>query len=82
VRLDLCEWYTARKGSEGSLAQADHPGLAWNLVKVRHKDGKITIARQALRRYRPEPVSEDETTLWIQLHLGVPLSCPLTTRGP
>jgi hypothetical protein len=85
VRLDLCEWYTARKGSEGSLAEAaafaeqglaigDHPGLAWNLVKVLHRDGKITRARQALRRCRPEPVSEDETTLWMQLHLGVPLS--------
>jgi hypothetical protein len=85
VRLDLCEWYTARKGTEGSLAEAaafaeqglaigDHPGLAWNLVKVLHKDGKITRARQTLSRYRPEPVSEDETTLWMQLHLGVPLS--------
>jgi hypothetical protein len=85
VRLDLCEWYTARKGSEGSLAEAaafaeqgltigDHPGLAWNLVKVLHKDGKITRARDALGRYRPEPVRDDETTLWMQLHLGVPLS--------
>jgi hypothetical protein len=85
VRLDLCEWYAARKGSEGSLAEAaafaeqglaigDHPGLAWNLVKVLHKDGKVTRARQALKRYRPEPVSEDETSLWMQLHLGVPLS--------
>jgi hypothetical protein len=85
VRLDLCEWYTARKGTEGSLAEAaafaeqglaigDHPGLAWNLVKVLNKDGKITRAREALSRYRPDPVSEDETTLWIQLHLGVPLS--------
>jgi len=85
VRLDLCEWYTARKGAEGNLAEAaafaeqglaigDHPGLAWNLVKILHKDGKITRARQALSRYRPEPVSEDETSLWMQLHLGVPLS--------
>ena len=85
VRLDLCEWYTARKGTEGSLAEAaafaeqglaigDHPGLAWNLVKVLHKDGKITRAREALGRYRPEPVSEDETALWMQLRLGVSLS--------
>jgi len=85
VRLDLCDWYAARKGSEGSLAEAaafaeqglaigDHPGLAWNLVKILHKAGKITKARQALGRYRPEPVSDDETTLWMQLHLGVPLS--------
>ena len=85
VRLDLCEWYTARRGTEGSLAEAaafaeqglaigDHPGLAWNLVKVLCKDGKVTRAREALRRHRPEPVSEDETTLWMQLHLGVPLS--------
>ena len=85
VRLDLCEWYTARKGSEGSLAEAaafaeqgltigDHPGLAWNLVKILNKDGKIARARETLRRYRPEPVSDDETTLWMQLHLGVPLS--------
>jgi hypothetical protein len=62
VRLDLCEWYTARKGSQGSLAEAaafaeqglaigDHPGLAWNLVKVLNKDGKITRAREALSRY-------------------------------
>jgi hypothetical protein len=85
VRLDLCEWYTARKGNEGSLAEAaafaeqglaigDHPGLAWNLVKVLCKDGKITRARQAVSCYQPEPVSEDETTLWMQRHLGVPLS--------
>jgi hypothetical protein len=85
VRLDLCTWYVARKGTEGSLAEAaafaeqglaigDHPGLAWNLVKVLNKDGKVPRARDALRRYRPEPVSDDETTLWIQLHLGVPLS--------
>jgi len=85
VRLDLCEWYTARKGTEGHLAEAatfaeqgltigDHPGLAWNLVKVLHMNGKIDRAREALRRYRPQPVSEDETTLWMQLHLGVPLS--------
>jgi len=85
VRLDLSEWYTARRGTEGSLAEAaafaeqalaigDHPGLAWNLIKVLHNDGKVTRAREALRRYRPEPVSEDETTLWMQLHLGVPLS--------
>ena len=84
VRLDLCEWFTARKGSGGSLAEAaafaeqgltigDHPGLAWNLVKILHKDGKIIRARDALRRYRPEPVRDDEITLWMQLHLGVPL---------
>ena len=85
VRLDLYEWYTARKGSQGSLAEAaafaeqglaigDHPGLAWNLVKVLNRHGKVTRAREALSRYRPDPVSEDETTLWMQLHLGVPLS--------
>jgi hypothetical protein len=85
VRLDLCEWYTAQKATQGSPDEAaafaeqglvigDHPGLAWNLVKILHKSGKITRARHALGRYRPEPVSDDETTLWMQLHLGVALS--------
>jgi hypothetical protein len=34
-------------------------------------DGKLSDARQALDRYRPEPGSEQEIRLSMQLHLGV-----------
>lgn len=72
--MAACALAEAAAFAEQGLAIGDHPGLAWNLVKVLNKDGKITRAREALSRYRPDPVSEDETTLWMQLHLGVPLS--------
>ena len=48
--------------------------LAWNLIKALHNDGKITAARDARARHRPEPVSLDETRLWMQLHLGEPVA--------
>jgi hypothetical protein len=34
-------------------------------------DGKLSDSRQALARYRPEPGTEQEMRLWMQLHLGV-----------
>jgi hypothetical protein len=85
VRLGLANWYVARKGSQGKFAEAagfaaksleigEDSDLAWNLVKSLHNDGKAVAAREALARHRPEPVSDDEMRLWMQLHLGVPLA--------
>ena len=84
-RLRLCNWYVARKGSEREFAEAaafatrgletgDDSALAWNLIKTLHNDGKVIPARAALARYQPEPVTQDEIGLWMQLHLGVPLT--------
>jgi len=85
IRVGLCNWYVARKGNQGDFSEAaafaargleirDDPDLAWNLVRALFNDGKIIKARQALARYQPDPVAEDETSLWLQLHLGVPLT--------
>jgi hypothetical protein len=84
VRLQLANWYVARKGSRGQFAEAaafatrsleigEDPDLAWSLVKALHNAGKVVAARETLARYRPEPVSDDEMRLWMALHLGVPL---------
>jgi hypothetical protein len=84
VRLRLANWYVVRKGSQRKFAQAaafatksleygEDPDLAWNLVKSLHNDGNVVAAREALGRHRPEPVSDDEMRLWMQLHLGVSL---------
>ncbi len=85
VRLRLANWHVARMGSQRKFAEAaafaakslehgENPDLAWNLVKSLHNDGKVVAAREALTRHRPEPVSDDEMRLWMQLHLGVPLT--------
>jgi hypothetical protein len=85
VRLRLANWYVARKGSQRKFTEAaafaaksleigEAPDLAWNLVKSLHNDGKVAAARDALARHRPEPVSDDEMRLWMQLHLGVRLT--------
>ena len=82
VRVKLCGWYTVYQAREGrfaaaaatarsGLAVAADADLAWKLVTVLVSDGKMSDARQALDRYRPEPGSEQEIRLWMQLHLGV-----------
>lgn len=85
VRLRLATWYVGRKGSQRKYAEAaafaaksleigEDPELAWGLVKSLHNQGKVVAAREALARHRPEPVRDDEMRLWMQLHLGVPLT--------
>ncbi len=82
VRVKLCGWYTAYQTRQGrfaeaaatarsGLAVAADADLAWKLVTVLVSDGKLSDARQALARYRPEPGTEQEIRLWMQLHLGV-----------
>ncbi len=88
--MKLCGWYAAYQARQGRLAEAAATArsglavaadadLAWKLVTVLVSDGKLSDARQALTRYRPEPGTEQEMRLWMQLHLGV-TSRP-TTRG-
>ena len=85
IRVGLCNWYAARKGGQGDFSEAaayatrgleirDDITLAWSLVRALFNDGKIIKARQALTRYQPDPVTHDETGLWLQLHLSVPLT--------
>jgi hypothetical protein len=82
VRVKLCGWYTAYQAGQGHLEQAaatarsglavaTDADLAWKLVTVLVSDGKLGDARQALARYRPEPGTEQEMRLWMQLHLGI-----------
>ena len=85
VRLGAASWYVARKGSQRKFTEAaafaakalefgEDPELAWNLVISLHNDGDVAAARAALARHRPEPVTDKEIRLWVQLHLGVPLT--------
>lgn len=85
VRLDMCKWYVARKltnreytdaisVARQGLAIGDDPDLAWQLIVALYNNGKVTQARDALARHKPEPTSEIETRLWMQLHLGTPVS--------
>lgn len=82
VRVKVCGWYVAYQARQGrfaeaaatarsGLAVAADADLAWKLVIVLVSDGKLSDARQALARYRPEPGTEQEMRLWMQLHLGV-----------
>ena len=82
VRVKLCGWYIAHLAQQGrfaeaaaaarsGLAVAADADLAWKLVIVLVSDGKLNDARQSLSRYRPEPGTEQEMRLWMQLHLGV-----------
>jgi len=81
VRLSWCRWYVVHKTQEGDLRAAeqmtvaglglsDDPDLAWNLVSMLARDGKVPQARQALVRYRPRPGTDSEVRVWLQLHLG------------
>jgi len=85
VRLQLCRWYVSRQAQQRKFAEAavsaraglaigQDPGLAWMLIKVLLNDGKTPAARQALERHKPEPVTDEEIRIWMQLHLGVPLT--------
>ncbi len=82
VRQKLCAWYLGQLAGQGrftdaaataraGLAIGEDPGLAWKLIMVLVNDGKLHDARQALARYRPEPGTDQEIRLWMQLHLGV-----------
>jgi hypothetical protein len=84
VRVRLCSWYVTHQAQQGSLAAAaataqlglavaEDVDLAWKLVTVLQADGSLIEARQALDRYRLEPITEQEMRLWMQLHLGVPV---------
>lgn len=84
-RLERCRWYVAYLGSSGRFADAadaartglaivEDPNLAWNFMSSLYQDGQVGRAREALRRYRPEPVSDDEIHLWVQLQLGEKLA--------
>ena len=85
IRLRLANWHAARLGGQRRFAEAaafaarsleigEDGDLAWILVKSLHNNGKAPAARDALARYRPEPVTDSEMRLWVQLHLGVPLT--------
>jgi hypothetical protein len=85
IRLAWCSWYVlyrARRGefapavalAEDGLALGEDANLAWNLVSALVEDGKLSRAREALARYRPMPLSEDECRLWLRLHLGTDVS--------
>ena len=60
----------ARRG----LEIGEDPDLAWNLVKPLFNDSTVLDVREALARHRPEPVREDETRPWMELHLGEPVT--------
>jgi hypothetical protein len=85
VRQKLCDWYVGHQARQGKFADAavtaraglaigEDPGLAWKLIMVLVSDGKLRDARQALARYNPEPGTTEEIRLWMQLHLGVPVT--------
>ena len=85
VRQKLCAWYVAQQARQGRFADAaataraglaigEDPGLAWALIMVLVNDGKLHDARQALARYSPGPGTDQEIRVWMQLHLGVPVT--------
>jgi hypothetical protein len=85
VRLSLCKWYVQHKAQDREFAAAAFvaraglaigydPDIAWNLVAALYHDRKVTQARDALARHKPEPSSQQEIRLWMQLHLGVPVT--------
>jgi hypothetical protein len=59
---------------EADMAIGEDADLAWKLITVLLNDGKTPGARLALARYKPEPGSQDEIRIWMQLHLGVPVT--------
>jgi Domain of unknown function (DUF4365) len=85
VRLGVCTWLAARTGAAGNHAEAaaiaargleigDDQDLAWTLITALFNDGKVTRAREALVRYRPQPTEPGEMRLWMTLHRGIPLT--------
>ncbi|RAS57881.1 uncharacterized protein DUF4365 [Lentzea atacamensis] len=84
MRLQACKWLVSRKVerdqyteaakvAKAGLAVREDPDLAWNLLAAVHNAGDVVQAREILARYRPEPTTEAEIRLWMQLHIGVPL---------
>jgi hypothetical protein len=84
-RVKLCSWSVTHQARQGSLGEAaatarlglaveEDADLAWKLVTALLSDGRLNEARQALHRYQLEPGTEHEMRLWMQLHLGVPVS--------
>jgi hypothetical protein len=82
LRVRLCRRLVADQARDGrfaeaataaraGLAVAEDTDLAWELITVLVNDGKLHDARQALARHQPEPGTEQEMRLWMQLHLGV-----------
>jgi hypothetical protein len=85
VRVRLCSWYVTHQARQRSLAAAaatarlglavgEDVDLAWKLVTVLFSDGRLSEARQALDRYELEPGTDQEMRMWMQLHLGIPVS--------
>lgn len=85
LRLELCRWYIAEKQRVNDIAAAvklaregleiaDDPQFAWVVVSGLLELGQPAEAREALARYRPQPVSDQEVHLWVHLHLGQPLT--------
>ncbi|GLZ02395.1 DUF4365 domain-containing protein [Actinoplanes sp. NBRC 103695] len=85
LRLELCRWLIAEKQRTNDIAAAisvaregleitDDPQLAWVLVSSLLELGRLSEAREALARHRPQPVSDREVHLWVHLHLGQPLT--------
>ncbi len=56
--------------ARSGLTIEEDPGLAWELVAALYNEGKIIQAREALARYQPRPGTQEETRLWMLLHLG------------
>ena len=84
-RMRLSDWLACRKAAVGDFAGAERaartglgigpsPQLAWTLVRVLLGTGRVTAAREALARHQPAPETGDETRLWFELHLAVPLT--------
>ena len=85
VRLSMCRWYVSHKAEERKWAEAaavarsglaigEDSGLAWELVAALYNEGKIIEAREALARHQPRPGAQEEIRLWMQLHLGAPVT--------
>ncbi|GGM95009.1 hypothetical protein GCM10011609_35660 [Lentzea pudingi] len=84
MRLQACKWLVSRNVERDQYSEAatlaktglavrEDPDLAWNLLAAVHNAGDVVQAREILARYRPEPTTEAEIRLWMQLHIGVPL---------
>ena len=85
LRVRLCRRLVADQNREGRFAEAaavaraglaiaEDADLAWDLITVLVNDGKLQDARKALGQHHPEPGTEQEMRLWMQLHLGVPVT--------
>lgn len=85
TRLAMCRAAAARlyKASQydeaieldrTGLTIGDDPELIWNIIASLHATGRINAALRELRTRKASPTTAAETTLWLELHLGVDLS--------